>query len=221
MLIIIFNTINILYKFDTPKYILANILMETSPQFDLESFKSGDKACFEYLHSKYNKQIFHYVLRYIKNSALCYDIVQDSFLKLWENKSSMKNWDNIIGFLHLTSKNAALNLIRRAALDKSVREEILKDYEADETAYSEYLLIDKDYRAYIKDILLNLPEQTQLIFRKCKIEQLSYEEVALELGISKNTVKKHMVRALKLFREDPLLSKINKNTLIILFLLTF
>lgn len=58
-----------------------------------------------------------------------------------------------------------------------------------------------EYERMVSRAIDRLPPQRRLVFRMCRLEGQTYDEVARNLGISRNTVKEHMVSALKSFRE--------------------
>jgi RNA polymerase sigma-70 factor (ECF subfamily) len=60
----------------------------------------------------------------------------------------------------------------------------------------------KEYEQYIREILNALPPQTRTIFKLLREENRSYNEVAELLGISRNAVKKHVMRFNKTFRDS-------------------
>lgn len=182
---------------------------------DFIAFKAGDQASFETVYNCNKEKLFQYTLQYLKNPELAYDVVQDTFIRLWESRSQMVNFENVRGFLYLTAKNNAINYLRRASIDLKAKGKILEGYTFPEESEVEYYVIDREYEKYITEILNKLPEQTKLVFKKCRFEDMSYDEVADELGISRNTVKKHMMRALKTFRDDDIIKDININALLI------
>ncbi|WP_202103252.1 RNA polymerase sigma-70 factor [Sphingobacterium faecale] len=188
---------------------------------DLAAFQAGSEARFETVYNCYKEKLFRYVLQYVKNPELAYDVVQDAFIRLWEQRSQMVNFENIRGFLFLTAKNNAINLLRRASVDLKAREKILEGYIYPSESDVEYYVIDREYEKYITEVLDRLPEQTKLVFKKCRFENMSYDEVGEELGISRNTVKKHMMRALKVFREDEVIKRMNLNALWIWIIINF
>lgn len=192
--------------------------------FDLEekdfiAFKDGDQASFEVVYNCNKESLFRYTLQFLKNPELAYDVVQEVFIRLWESRLQMVNFENVRGFLFLTAKNNAINYLKRASVDLKVKGKILEGYTFPDESEVEYYVIDREYEKYITDILNTLPEQTKIVFKKCRFEDKSYDEVAEELGISRNTVKKHMMRALKTFRDDEVIKNININSLLIWLLI--
>lgn len=79
----------------------------------------------------------------MKSPELVYDIVQDTFIKLWENRMEMVNAENIRGFLFITTKNSSITYLRRAAIDRNAREKILESYTFSSSSDTEYYTIDR------------------------------------------------------------------------------
>lgn len=156
---------------------------------------------------------------FLKSDMLTDDVTQEVFVKFWENSSKFESIDNIRGFLYLTAKNASINLLRRSILDEKLVSSIIDNYELEPSV--DLLVFRKEYSAYIDKVLETLPQQSRVIFKMCKVEGRSYEEIAERLGISKNTVKKHIVRSLSVLRNDETLKKMNKNLVLMYCLLKF
>jgi len=76
--------------------------------------------------------------------------------------------------------------------------EVLRHYP--EPGYDDAIL-DRDYERYIQQVLKSLPERTREIYRRCRQQGKTYEEVARELGISGNAVKRHMVNSIRILQE--------------------
>ena len=69
------------------------------------------------------------------------------------------------------------------------------------TSHTEDQLLEKELRKIYVDAIARLPAQKKLIYQMSRTEELSHEEIALKLEISKNTVKNHMVEASRFIRE--------------------
>lgn len=195
-------------------------------RFDLDEkyisdFRHGKDEIFSVIYNGSKEKLFQYTLRYVKDPEMAYDIVQDTYIKLWENRQKIVNADNLSGFLFITAKNMALNCLKRAAIDEGIKQKIINAYQFPSYSEVDRYITDKEYAKYISDLLDKLPQQTKLVFKKCKLEGLSYDEVAVELNISRNTVKKHMTRALTHLRQDETIKSISHNTLLICVLLNF
>lgn len=185
----------------------------------LRDLRAGKIESFNFFYQKYVFEIKRYIKMFLKSDMLTDDVTQEVFVKFWENSSKFESIDNIRGFLYLTAKNASINLLRRSILDEKLVSSIIDNYELEPSV--DLLVFRKEYSAYIDKVLETLPQQSRVIFKMCKVEGRSYEEIAERLGISKNTVKKHIVRSLSVLRNDETLKKMNKNLVLMYCLLKF
>ena len=176
---------------------------------EVSRLQGGDANSFNLFYREYVDEISRYVKMFLKSDVLTEDVTQDVFIKFWENSFKFESVDNIRGFLYSTAKNNCLNILKRSLLDDKLMVSILNNYELEPSV--DFLIYRKEYREYIDKVLNTVPEQSRVVFRMCKIEGRSYEEVAEQLNISKNTVKKHIVRTLSVLRNDKTLNKMNKN----------
>ncbi|WP_286862890.1 MULTISPECIES: RNA polymerase sigma factor [Sphingobacterium] len=183
----------------------------------LRDLRAGKIESFNFFYQKYVSEIKRYIKMFLKSDMLTDDVTQEVFVKFWENSSKFESIDNIRGFLYLTAKNASINLLRRSILDEKLVSSIIDTYELEPSV--DLLVFRKEYSAYIDKVLETLPQQSRVIFKMCKVEGRSYEEIAERLGISKNTVKKHIVRSLSVLRNDETLKKMNKNLVLMYCLL--
>jgi RNA polymerase sigma-70 factor (ECF subfamily) len=152
----------------------------------------GDKHAFRQLFEHYYQPVFNNIYRVLKNRSLAEDILQDTFLALWEKRETIKNPENVSGWLFVTSTNKAINFIRREIQGK------YKTRSLDSTP--EMALTDDidpfDFQMdVLKKAINTLSPQQIKVFELCKMKGKSYEEAAKEMGISKNTVKMHLIRA--------------------------
>ena len=121
------------------------------------------------------------------------DIVQDFFTKCWQNRTSLQVRETFGGFALVSVRNAALNYLKKestrlkhetASFSTSSSEEMPSlASQPDET--------DQRYLQIITAIN-NLPEQRRKAFILSRQHNMKYADIAVELGISVNTVKMHL-----------------------------
>lgn len=152
---------------------------------------------FEDIFKEHYPGLVVYANKYVGVKQVAEDIVQDFFYELWNKRESLIIQSNIKSFLFQSIRNQCLNYISREKKDHK---------ELDSNAFEEQELsfqiehIERNKMIY--DILEKLPEQRKNIFKLCCIEGLKYKEVAEDLGISVNTVKTQMGRALSELRKS-------------------
>ena len=147
---------------------------------------------------KYNyRPLCLYALHYIQNVDLAEDIVQDSYASLWEKLQEGDHVLNLKSYLYMMVRNRCLDHLRK----KGLPTESLKPYDT-------YGIIDDDdaqersqTEARLWTAIDSLPEKCREVFIMSKRDGLKYEEIAEELGLSVNTVRNQISKALKVLKD--------------------
>ena len=135
--------------------------------------------------------------RYVKNMDQSEDLVQDVFTALWERRESIRKCLNPKNYLFTAVKNHSINFIHREKRENIPISDIFTDIPEEETAdfYEKEFIAIKIHHA-----IEELPPQCKIIFNLAYQKNLTYQEIADELHISKNTVKTQMGIAYKYLR---------------------
>ncbi|QNL48810.1 RNA polymerase sigma-70 factor [Olivibacter sp. SDN3] len=165
----------------------------------LQSMKAENEEAFVSFYLSYGSLVSNYITKYVKSSALAEDLCQEIFLKIWETRAQMVEVRALRPWLFTLTRNHTFNFLKRAAVDHTAKAEILRNYQQSHQNVEDALLT-RDYQEYIDSVLSTLPLRTREVFRMCREQQRTYDEVAAELGISRNAVKKHMVRSMKVLK---------------------
>lgn len=161
--------------------------------------KSGDGSAFAELYERYHDPIYRFIRKYLRSDELSEDICQNVFIKFWEQREQPIIIREISAWLFTLAKRQALDFLKRASVEQTAMGTILAGYPVNHHPEDDH--ISKDYLVFIDKVLDTLPEQTKLIFQLCRQQHKSYEEAAEQLGISRHTVKKHMVRSMKVLKD--------------------
>ncbi len=167
----------------------------------LQRLSDGDERAFTQLYNAYKDELTQFIARFVKLPQIAEDISQEVFIKIWQNHTQLQGVDSFKAYLFIAARNHTLNILKRIAKEDSAKAEIIRHIQGVRINNKEDDLISGEYQAYLRKVLNSLPLQTQQVFQLCRTEQKGYEEVAALLGISRNTVKKHMVRSMKTFRQ--------------------
>ncbi len=166
---------------------------------DIELFsrlKNDDLAAFNKIYNRYSQKVLNFAYSFSISIADAEEIVQDTFLKLWQKRDYIDLGKSIDSLIYVIAKNLALNKLKHYSLDK----EHLKNYfrEVTTAPYSdiEEKLNYDEVEAAIKKMIENLPERRREIFVLNRFKGLTYKQIAYHLNISEGTVEKQMKKAL-------------------------
>ncbi|MDN5215255.1 RNA polymerase sigma-70 factor [Fulvivirgaceae bacterium BMA12] len=162
----------------------------------IERFIEGDALAFEELFNKYYKKLKRFAYQITKSDYLAEEITQEVFVNIWVNRHQVDPTLSFNGYLFRATKNLTLNYLKRIARSEKARNEFWNNLEQARNDVSEHVM-HGEYSQCFEAAIKKLPKQKQLIFKLSREEGKSHHEIAQELGISKNTVKNHMVSALK------------------------
>jgi len=182
----------------------------------LEELKDGNSTTFLELYNRYHPGLYHYVIRFIKVPALAEDVLQDVFLKIWEIRKTINPDLSFQAYLYRISRNCVFKLIKKIASDENLRLKIMQQLQKNVTG-ADIKMQWKEYEELFNYAIAQLPPQRQKVFRLCREEGKTYEQAAAELGISRNTVKEHMVMAMKFVKEQFLHYDISLGLILLLF----
>ncbi len=187
----------------------------------VNELKKGSESAFTTLCKNYEGGLYNFVFALVKLNSEAEDIVQQTFLKLWLNRTSINSEMNFSTFLFTIAKNTALNSLRRIKNEKSyLHDEMWKSVELSRCFTDEKIEYD-ELLSHIQDALNNVSELKKEIFEMSRRNGMSYSEIGEKMGISKYTVKNHIAETIRLIRKEIENNKHIRNSFSILLLFLF
>lgn len=161
----------------------------------------GAEKAFDSLFMHRHRQVYAYCLRLIKSEEAAEEITQDVFLTIWKKKKQLNPELSLDALLFKITRDLSFNHLKKASRDLSFRR-VLKERCCQATSnFTEDQILSAEYNQLANMAINELPPQRRTIFRMRRERDMSYEEIAEQLGISKNTVKVQLVKASKFLRE--------------------
>ena len=151
------------------------------------------------MFNAFYKALVMYARTIIKDHDEAEDIVQQVFVSLWEKRRSIEVHTSLKAFLYKAVHNACLNRIRQLALRLDHAAEVKLQAPV---MTAPVALQQKELQQRIDHALTILPEQCARIFKMSRFEQLRYQQIADQLGLSVKTVENQMGKALKIMRQE-------------------
>ena len=157
-----------------------------------------DTRGFEELFGLHFNNLTGYVYTYVRDEEVAKDIVHDTFMTFWTNRKRLDLSYSAKSYLFTLAQNYALNYLRHLRVVAVNEREVTEWLESASDELEEH---DERY-ARVEEKLAQLPDKQREVFLKCVVEEKKYKDVADELNVSLNTIKKHMARALKFLRDE-------------------
>lgn len=157
-----------------------------------------EKAEFDHIFRLYYSQLYYFALQYIADEEEAHDVVSAAYEDVWREFAAIKA-ETVKQFLYTNVKNKCIDLLRRRKCHEKYIEftSVMTSLYIGEQNYAE----QEDKERIINNVLDSMGSPTREILQACYVEEKKYREVAEEMNISISTVKKHIVKALKIIRE--------------------
>ena len=158
------------------------------------------KQAFKCKFDKHYSTLCRIAYGFIANKEECEDIVQETFIAVWNSKKDLLPEDEFAAYMTSSVKNNCITFIRKRRLDTvSIDDVILPPnmLQSDD--------VEKEWQNHknnvLDEALSELPAKCKEVFLMNKIRGLRYREIAIVAGISEKTVENHMGKAIKILRE--------------------
>nr|WP_320021756.1 RNA polymerase sigma-70 factor [uncultured Draconibacterium sp.] len=178
--------------------------------FDIQtsnSLKKGDPSAFKDVFRLLYPRLKGYCKLFIPDDNKVEDLIQETFIALWEKRNSIKPDRSIESYLFVILRNNCLNYLRNEKLEKNTSfvnieevSELQYLYQIDLLGKEEKSLEEQLVESF-QEAVDELPDKMRQVFTLCKIEGRKQKEVAKEMGISIKMVEKHIAKAKEQIRK--------------------
>lgn len=170
--------------------------MTLDSSVDIRLLTGGDEKEFQILFIDYYPLLISFAKRYVEVQSVAEDIVQDVFVKVWEIRESLCEVENLSAYLYQMVRFKCFNYLRAEKVRREVAESFTEEMNGVEI--NEYIK-DETFRL-VMNALECLPARNRDIFSRT-IQGYSAKEIAEELGIAVETVKKQKQIARRILKE--------------------
>src|SRR5512141_1271396 len=181
----------------------------TDEQVLVQAARQGDIGAFEELVKRYDRNVFRIANHITQNREDAEDVVQDAFLKAYQNLGQFQGQSKFYTWLVRIAVNEALMRLRRrrpermVSLDEDIKtdEDSMPREVADWAPNPEQLYTQSELRDILTKTIQGLPSSFRTVFVLRDVEGLSTEETADALDLSIPAVKSRLLRARLQLRE--------------------
>jgi RNA polymerase sigma-70 factor (ECF subfamily) len=164
----------------------------------IRRIRSGDDRAYEGLFYAHAPALIRFAWRFVRNTQISENIVQDVFVKIWRHRDRLDPTLNIKAYLYKAVKNQALQHLRHLKIEN--RQDDVPEFESPARTPEDALRV-KEIGEALDRAIAELPPHRRLIFTLSKFDHFTYAEIAEIQNISIKTVETQMGRALKFLRQ--------------------
>ncbi|ERJ58866.1 RNA polymerase sigma factor [Sphingobacterium paucimobilis] len=180
---------------------MYNATYHTNEDALLADLARGEHTAFEYIYMEFQPALVFFAGNLLKqdNMMLAEELVQDSFLKLYQRHDNFKTSNALKSFLYISTRNACYNHLEK----QKVRNRHLQDYVYECVDSEQSIILEIMHTETVRELLQaidTLPPQCKTVINMLIHEDKSYAEIAEILGVTVSTVKNQRARAISLLK---------------------
>lgn len=164
----------------------------------LEGLKRREESALTVLFDMYYEKLYLFAEKYIYDSDKAHDIVQDVFLKIWENAEQLVLRLSIQHYLFTSVRNGCLNYLKSLQIEDRNNRKYVEAYIESQNVD---MVEDEELLAKIRQVLNELPDKCREVCELRFVEGYKYSEIAARLDMNENTVKAQLHRGMERMRQ--------------------
>ncbi len=154
---------------------------------------------FKILFERFKKPVHDYVRTITGSNELAEEIAQEVFIRLWRRMGSYDEIENIDYYIFRIARNECMRYFKKAAVEVHMLQDLQKRMITENNNVSEYINF-KETEGLLDKAIAPLSPQRQKVYMLSRRQGMRIEEIAAEMQISYNTVRNHLVEALRQIR---------------------
>ncbi len=164
----------------------------------LMGLKRRDETALSVLFDTYYEKLYLFAEKYIYDSDKAHDIVQDVFLKIWENAERLELTSSIQHYLFASVRNGCLNYLKSLQIEDRNNRKYAEAYIESQNVD---MVDDEELLARVRQVLDELPEKCREVCLLRFVEGYKYAEIAVRLDMNENTVKAQLHRGMERLKQ--------------------
>lgn len=174
-----------------------------SPQEEsrlLAAVATGDRRAFTQLYSAYLTGLQRYVFLFTRSEETAQELVQQVFITIWERREQLLEVTHFRSYLYRAAKNLVFDEVRRQQRQASTYAQVHATRNL-HLQPADSALIEQQYQELTQALIGQLPAKRRQIFLLRTQEELTLDEIAEQLAISKSVVKKQLYAAVEFMKK--------------------
>lgn len=171
----------------------------------LDLITSGHRHAYTILYDRYYHSLRRKACSILKDEMEAEDLVQSFFIDVWQKKLYQQIHSSVEAYMHTAIYHKCLNLVEKK---KRMQIKFLEYMRSLQNKIECNTVEDHEFIDKLRLVISELPIRRLQVFTLVYLEEKKYKDVAVEMGISVNTVKTHLKKAMKLLQQQLMITKI-------------
>lgn len=161
----------------------------------------GDEKAFSIFYNRHWRKLYRFLFTMTKSHEVAEELMEDVFLKLWIGREMIPEIRNMDGFLFKVAYHKALDFLKLTARQADLKKVINRQMAEQSAECADQNLLYSEYQDIVNSAIQKLSPQRKLVFTLSREEGMTHEQIARQLNLSPQTVKRTMSDALEAIRK--------------------
>ena len=166
------------------------------------ALKEGSREAFTMLYNLYADRLYSFALVQTKSKQMAEDVVQDTFLKLWNNRTNLNCYGNVQALVFTMARNLIIDAFRRQVANIDIEAYFNLHEALPSTASPEESLYFNETKEHLEQAKTKLSYKEFKIYEMSREQDMPIKKIAQTLNLSPQTVKNYLTSTLKVFRSQ-------------------
>ena len=166
------------------------------------ALKEGSREAFTMLYNLYADRLYSFALVQTKSKQMAEDVVQDTFLKLWNNRTNLNCYGNVQALVFTMARNLIIDAFRRQVANIDIDAYFNLHEALPSTASPEESLYFNETKEHLEQAKAKLSNKECEIYEMSREQDMPIKKIAQTLNLSPQTVKNYLTSTLKVFRSQ-------------------
>lgn len=166
----------------------------------LMQIAGGNEKAFRMLFGDYYERLFNYIFSFIKSRQITEELVMDVFLKIWMGRDIIPQIEKFDAFLFRVAHNKSIDFLRSVARDPKFQDLLWDQIQLTNNLQADSSILTHEYEIKLREAISLLSPQRKKVYQLSREQDMTHDQIAAQLQLSKNTINNHIVEAQRFIR---------------------
>lgn len=178
---------------------MGSIYESTSDAELINLLRAGNRLAYTEIYSRYKLVLHTHAYKWMRDREEAMDMIHELFTILWDKRETIQFNTNLSGYLYISLRNKIFNRISKKRFETRYIDS-LQEFINKGDCITDYRIREKQLADIIEKEIAALPPKMREVFELSRKSNLSHKEIAQQLDLSEQTVRKHIQHALRILK---------------------